>query len=243
MKSKLAILLSLTLAASAALATGKPDIPSPSPAPSSNSDSSSNSTSGAVAGANATGGDSSSTSSGGAGGNSSASATSGDSYSASKSGDVTSNYSSKYLNLPQPVWTSVPTPYGCLVTESKALAGGWNFVSGSSTKQYSDSVCTTIRMAEAAMLHCQFETAAYLNKQAFESMYKDAKGDFFLSGNPENLGPVACDDLKRPKLRVETQINFPVEKQEVAPVATNVCAEPQKVYIKQAKKKPAKVCK
>jgi hypothetical protein len=147
----------------------------------------------------------------GTGGSSRATAGPSTSYSASEAGDVSNMIGgSKYLSLPQPVWTSVPTPYGCLVTESKAGAVGWNFVSASGSKQYSDAVCTTIRMAEAAYLHCQYLTAAYLNKRAFETMHPGEDGGFFLAASPENLNPVQCDDLKRPRLVMAPSIEKPV---------------------------------
>jgi hypothetical protein len=123
---------------------------------------------------------------------------------------------SKFLSLPQPVWTSVPTPYGCLVTESKAGAIGWNLVSASGSKQYSDVVCTTIRMAEAAYLHCQYLTAAFLNRRAFETMHPGESGEFFLSAKPENLDPVSCDALKRPILRMSPTVQ-PVASSPAAP--------------------------
>lgn len=166
----------------------------------------SSATAGAVAGAvsgsasGASVGDTTAT--GGAGGEAASSAYSGGSYSAINGGDT----SSRFLSLPQPVWTSVPTPFGCLVSESKAGAIGWNFASGSSSKQFSDAVCTTIRMAEAAYLHCQYLTAAYLNKRAFETMHPGEDGGFFLAANPENLNPVQCDALKRPVLRMSPTV-------------------------------------
>jgi hypothetical protein len=141
------------------------------------------------------------------GGDAQSTATGGTSYSASEAGDVSNMIGgSKFLSLPQPVWTSVPTPYGCLVTESKAGAIGWNLVSASGSKQYSDVVCTTIRMAEAAYLHCQYLTAAYLNRRAFETMHPGSDGEFFLSAKPENLDPVSCDALKRPILRMSPTV-------------------------------------
>jgi hypothetical protein len=187
-------------------------------------------------------------------GDSSAAAIAGPSYSAA--GDVSSitNSSSKYLSLPQPVWTAVPTAFGCLVTEAKAGAIGWNFLSASGTRQTSDVVCTTIRMAEAAALHCHFASAAQLNKRAFEHMHPGASGEFFLLGNPQNLGPVECEDLKRPKLRIE-----PALQQQPAAAATtstttvNVaaasCPAPapaarpaHKPLVRKAAKKPCVTC-
>ena len=164
------------------------------------------------------GGVSSSTSQGGAGGSSFAAGGQGGS-SESYSGDVSNNIGgSRYLSLPQPVWTSVPTPYGCLVSESKAGAVLFNAFSGSTSSQHSDAVCTTVRMAEAAYLHCQYATAAFLNKRAFELMHPDPSGEFFHGGNPQNLDPVACDDLKRPVLRMSPSVQAPA----AIPASTNV---------------------
>jgi hypothetical protein len=100
-------------------------------------------------------------------------------------------------------------------------AFGFNFVSGSKSKQFSDAVCTTIRMAEAATLHCQFATAAYLNKAAFEKMYDGQKGDFLLADSPKNLTPVACDALRRPVLRMAPSIQQ-IAAPAPAPVETRV---------------------
>lgn len=190
-------------------------------------------TGGNAAGGNATGGNS-------AGGTSDASS-SAETYSAT--GDMSTRIDggssvSKYLSigLPAPVWTSVPTPFGCLVTESSAGAAGWNFVSGSKTRQHSDVVCTTIRMAEAAYLHCQYETAAYLNKRAFETMH-GGDGAFFFAGAPKNLSPVECDELKRPKLRMEPTISPPAPA--VKPVACTPQPRTRKVVTTKRKKPTA----
>lgn len=191
-------LLGLALVCSTAFANGTyTPPPPPAPAPSTSS-SESSSESSANAGAVGIG-------YGGAGG----SAQGGDSYSASQSGDVTNQTRSTYVNFPQPVWTTVPTPYGCIVSESKAGSFGWSLVSASGSKQYSDAVCTAVRMAEAATMHCQYATAAHLNRAAFEQMYKGQSGDFFLVGNPKNMDPVACDELRRPVLRMAPAIHTP----------------------------------
>lgn len=217
-------ILGLAMVCSTAFANGTYTPPPPAPAPStSNSSSESSASAGAVGvgvgvgtGGNATGGSVGDTTATGQGGNggigyggAGGSAQGGDSYSASQSGDVTNQTRSTYVNFPQPVWTTVPTPYGCIVSESKAGSFGWNLVSGSGSKQYSDAVCTAVRMAEAAMLHCQFATAAHLNKAAFEQMYKGQSGDFFLTGDPKNLDPVYCDELRRPVLRMSPAISTP----------------------------------
>lgn len=187
---------------------------------------------GGAGGLGGQGGDSTSSATGGnstsAGGSAISGSSSAETYSAT--GDVNNTItggasSSKYLSvgLPAPVWTSVPTPFGCLVSESTAGAAGWNFVSGSKSKQFSDVVCTTIRMAEAAYLHCQYETAAYLNKRVFETMH-GGDGGFFLASAPKNLSPVECDDLKRPKLQMAPSI-APPQHITVAPVITSTQAE------------------
>jgi hypothetical protein len=170
-----------------------------------------------------------------------------DSYSAT--GDVSNMIGgSKYLSLPQPVWTTVPTPYGCLVTESKAGAIGWNFASGSSSKQFSDAVCTTIRMAEAAYLHCQYLTAAHLNRRAFETMHPGESGGFFLAGNPENLDPVQCDALKRPVLRMTPVIAPATPVPSVTSISVTApqpeCPKPQTriVYRDKPAQKPCVNC-
>lgn len=184
--------------------------------------------------------------SGATGGSSRAAATGGDSYAAS--GDVLNTIGgSKYLSLPQPVWTSVPTPYGCLVTESKAGAIGWNLVSASGSKQYSDVVCTTIRMAEAAYLHCQYLTAAHLNKRAFETMHPGESGEFFLSAKSENLDPVSCDALQRPVLRMSPTVAAPapsVTSINVTTPAPQECPKPQTriVYRDKPAPKPCATC-
>lgn len=143
-------------------------------------------------------------SNGGAGGSSRSSSGS-TSYSAS--GDVMNSIGgSKFLSFPQPVWTSVPTAFGCIVTKSVAGSGGWNFVSGSKSEQYSEVVCTTIRMAEAATQHCHFLSAAHLNRRAFELMHPGQSGEFFMVGDHRNLSVVECEEFKRPILRVDTQM-------------------------------------
>lgn len=167
-----------------------------------------------------------------------------DSYSAT--GDVSNMIGgSKFLSLPQPVWTTVPAPFGCIVTESKAGAIGWNLVSASGSKQFSEAVCTTIRMAEAAYLHCQYLTAAHLNRRAFETMHPGESGGFFLAGNPENLDPVQCDALKRPVLRMTptvqpapsvTSINVTTPQQECPKPKTRI------VYRDKPAQKPCVNC-
>lgn len=177
------------------------------------------------------------------------SATTGPSYAAN--GDQTSTFSSKMLSLPQPVWTQVPTAFGCIVTDSKAGALGWNFVSGSSTTQQSEVVCTTIRMAEAATAWCQYATAAFLNKRAFEQMYPGEKGDFFLNAGRRDLTVEECEATKRPVMIMERRMASPAP---VAPVETHVtidnsCAAPAPVASKAPARKrkytpvPTTVCK
>lgn len=207
-------LLGLALVCSTALANGSYTPPTPPPAPStSNSSSESSASAGAVGVGVGTGGSVGDTTATGQGGNgyggAGGIAQGGDSYSASQSGDVTNQTRSTYVNFPQPVWTTVPTPYGCIVSESKAGSFGWSLVSASGSKQYSDAVCTTVRMAEAATMHCQYATAAHLNRAAFEQMYKGQSGEFFLVGNPQNMDPVACDAMRRPVLRMAPAISTP----------------------------------
>lgn len=189
------------------------------------------------------GGVSSSTSQGGAGG---AGGAGGSSFAAGGQGGSSESYSgdvsntiqgARYLSLPQPVWTAVPQPYGCLVSESKAGAILFNAFSGSSSSQHSDAVCTTVRMAEAAYLHCQYATAAFLNKRAFESMHDGHSGEFFLSGNPQNLDPVSCDLLKRPTLRMSPAIQAPA----AAPVSANVSVDLGMSSCNQPAAQPARV--
>lgn len=182
----------------------------------------------------------------GIGGSARSSASGGESYSAS---GLTNRTTTNYLNFPQPVWTTVPQPYGCIVSESGAWSVFWSGGSRSGSKQYSDAVCTAVRMAEAATLHCHFASAAHLNKAAFEKMYPDQKGDFFLSGNPQNLDPVACDALRRPNLRMVGHIQNPPPAPPVVQVAApevNVqCAAPapaRTVYKSAPKKRSAPPC-
>ena len=161
-----------------------------------------------------------------AAGDSSASANTGPSYAASQAGAVTNQSDSKYLSLslPQPVWTMVPQAFGCVVSKSQAVSVGWNLISTSKTEQVSDAVCTTIRMAEAATLHCQYATAAHLNKRAYEQMYAGSDGAFFLAGEPKNLTLAECEAIKRPVLRVAPTMVAPV----VAP-APVACVAPKRV--------------
>lgn len=218
----------------------------------SESSSASNATGGNATGGNVgdvTAGSGYSTSHGGGGGSANVDAST---YSAT--GDVSNTLNggnSKYISLgfPAPVWTSVPTAFGCIVTESGALSGGWSFASGSKSKQYSDVVCTTIRMAEAATLHCQFESAAMLNKVAFEKMYEGQKGDFFLADKPRNLKPMECEELKRPALRMAANIAQPATPilqlttvNSGAPSTPAACVKAPRTYT-PAKKKATSICK
>lgn len=245
-------LLGLAMVCSTAFANGSYTPPPPAPAPSTSSSESSSESSanaGAVGigvgtGGNGTGGSVGDTTATGQGGNggigyggAGGSAQGGDSYSASQSGDVTNQTRSTYVNFPQPVWTTVPTPYGCIVSESKAGSFGWNLVSGSGSKQYSDAVCTTVRMAEAATMHCQYATAAHLNRAAFEQMYKGQSGEFFLVGNPQNMDPVACDALRRPVLRMAPVIHAPPAVASASPSISVMCSGPAP---KPALRAPAK---
>ena len=259
---KLTLALSAFVFSASALATSTP-VPTP-PASTSASSSESSATAGATAGGgSATGGNASggsvgnvsatgggggaseSTSHGGAGGSSFSAGGQGGS-SESYSGDVSSTIGgARYLSLPQPVWTTVPTPYGCLVSESKAGAILFNAFSGSSSSQHSDAVCTTVRMAEAAYLHCQYATAAFLNKRAFEVMHAGESGDFFLSGQPQNIGPVACDLLKRPTLRMSPVIQPAAQ---VAPTSASVSIDlssrgQSACQVVRKRVKPAPMCK
>ena len=179
----------------------KPKPPAPSPRPPVAETTISTSTSEAAATAIGTGVATSDISIGGNSAQGGAGGRGGAAESYSAAGDVSNQTSSKFLNFPQPVWTTVPTPFGCLVSESKAGSFGWSAISGSASSQHSDTVCTTVRMAEAAYLHCQYATAAQLNKRAFEAMYPKDNGDFFLAGSPRNLTPMSCELLKNPTLR------------------------------------------
>lgn len=205
-------LLGLALVCSTALANGSytPQTPAPAPSTSSSESSASAGAVGVGVGTGGSVGDTTATGQGGNGyGGAGGSAQGGDSYSASQAGDVTNQTRSTYVNFPQPVWTTVPTPYGCIVSESKAGSFGWSLVSASGSKQYSDAVCTTVRMAEAATMHCQYATAAHLNRAAFEQMYKGQSGEFFLAGNPQNMDPVSCEAMRRPVLRMAPVIHTP----------------------------------
>ena len=185
---------------------------------------------GGTANSNAAGGQGGSSNSNATGaaaaGDSSASADTGPSYAASHAGAVTNQSDSKYLSLslPQPVWTMVPQAFGCVVSKSQAVSVGWNLISTSKTEQVSEAVCTTIRMSEAATLHCQYATAAHLNKRAYEQMYAGSDGAFFLAGEPKNLTLAECEAIKRPVLRVAPTMVAPV----VAP-APVACVAPKRV--------------
>ena len=265
MKSRTLALLSAVTFCSAAMATGTPTPPpAPSPAPAS---ASADAAANAAATANSTGGSVGNVTSqggrgdggfgmggNGVGGSPSANSSSGPSYSAAESGDITNQSSSKFVNFPQPVWTTVPTPYGCIVSESKAGSFGWSFISGSGSRQFSDAVCTSVRMAEAATLHCHFATAAMLNKAAFEQMYPGQKGDFFMDGAPKNMDPVACDALRRPVLRMAPVMQAPapvvhggVASPSVNVVCTGPVTPPARYLRAQKRSTPAKpapqVCK
>ena len=241
-------LLGLALVCSTALANGSYTPPPSAPAPStSNSSSESSASAGAVGvgvgvGTGGSVGDTTATGQGGIGyGGAGGSAQGGDSYSASQSGDVMNQTRSTYVNFPQPVWTTVPTPYGCIVSESKAGSFGWSLVSASGSKQYSDAVCTAVRMAEAATMHCQYATAAHLNRAAFEQMYKGQSGEFFLVGNPQNMDPVACDAMRRPVLRMEPVIHTPPAVASASPSISVMCqgAAPKPALRAPVKARPA----
>lgn len=160
----------------------------------------------------------------------------------SDTGDLTnvSKTSSTWVNFPQPVWTTVPQAFGCLVSEADAVAVGWSFFSKSGARQFSDAVCTTIRMSEAAVLHCQYETAALLNKTAFEMMYPGKNGDFFVKGSPKDMDPVACDALRRPNLRMAPMIQAaPVALPQPHDVNVNVsCLAPSGTKLNRQGVKP-----
>ena len=132
--------------------------------------------------------------------------------------------------------------------------GTAQFISGSGSRQFSDAVCTSVRMAEAATLHCHFATAAMLNKAAFEQMYPGQKGDFFMDGAPKNMDPVACDALRRPVLRMAPVMQAPapvvhggVASPSVNVVCTGPVTPPARYLRAQKRSTPAKpapqVCK
>lgn len=88
------------------------------------------------------------------------------------SGAGSSQDRSYFLSLPQPVVTINPAnSNSCIVNESSAFALGWNFVSGSGSKQVPEKICYVLRMAENAERTCQFAAADFLNQVAFNEMF------------------------------------------------------------------------
>lgn len=93
------------------------------------------------------------------------------------SGAGSSAERSYYLSLPQPVTTIIPQSRDlCVLNESSAAALGWNFVSGSGSKQIPNKVCYVLRMAEEAEKKCQFATADFLTNVAFNELFPSKAG-------------------------------------------------------------------
>lgn len=105
------------------------------------------------------------------------------------------------LSFASPAWATVPQPYGCIVSISRAWSALFGAASYAKAKQVSEHICSTIRMAETATEHCQYRTAAHLNQRAYMAMYGGEEAPWFFDGNPQNLHPQACEELKRPQLR------------------------------------------
>lgn len=124
------------------------------------------------------------------------------------------NNNSRYFSFAAPSWTVVPQAYGCLVTDSASKNIALGVWSDSYSKQYSEVVCTTIRMSESARSFCQYETAAMLDKQAFELMYPKMDGSFFLKDMPRNLSHEECEATKRPVMVLDTRMSTPAPRHE-----------------------------
>lgn len=134
---------------------------------------------------------------GGGGGAGTGGASDASSYSAS--GDVMNQNSSKFFVFPAPVWTQLPAAQGCFVSESHAGGLGWNFISGSRSIQFSDPICVSMRMAEAARLMCHFHTAEIIDINTFKTLFP---GHVDLPSTPgiKNLSLADCEAIKRPRL-------------------------------------------
>lgn len=178
---------------------------------------------------------------GGVGGTSDASAQGGAADSYSASGDVLNQHSSRVLVFPAPVWTQVPQATGCFVTESHAGSLGWNFASGSKSIQFSDPICVSMRMAEAARLMCHFQTAELIDQNTFKTLFPNAQG---LPTTPgiRNLSLAECEEAKRPRLVMTAALPAPIVAP--APIApTPVVAAPvpaPKPPVKRAAPRKAK---
>lgn len=122
--------------------------------------------------------------------------------------NLMTQHSSKTFVFPAPVWTMLPETRGCFVTESRAGAGGWNFISGSKSVQFSDPVCVSGRMSESARTMCQFATADLIDRNTYKMLWPNAT---LWATNPElrNLSLEQCEALKRPRLALTTQVTLP----------------------------------
>lgn len=160
-------------------------------------------------------------------------------------GALNDNSSTRMYVLPAPVWSSVPQAAGCIVTESTALSGGWNFVSGSRSSQKSDPVCVGIIMAKAAYEHCHFESEAMITQRIYETAFPGAPA-LPITPGLRNLSLAECEDIKNPRLTLAPAIT-PIQPVVVAPpapvpapVATLACPEPPKPVKRRVVKPTAK---
>jgi hypothetical protein len=261
LKSKHFLIAAMACAISVgAFATGSHTPPTPPPTaspPGASADSAAssdaNATAGAMAGAaasvgdvNAAGGASTATANGGGGGTGGAggNAVSGPSYAASEltssnqggGASIMDQSSSKMYVFPAPVWTQAPRPFGCIVTNSKAGSLGWNLVSYSETLQTPEVVCTTLRMVDAALLHCHFQTAEMLNQRAYRTMFPDEAG---LPTTPgiRNLSLAECEAIRNPRMVMTASMAPPPPP---APVAC--IAPPVKKKVRLTKKRVLPAC-
>ena len=122
--------------------------------------------------------------------------------------NLMTQHSSKTFVFPAPVWTQLPETRGCFVTESHALAGGWNFVSGSKSVQFSDPICMSGRMSESARTMCQFLTADHIDRNTYRTLWPNAK-ELPAAVGLKNLSLEECEALKRPRLALTTTITPP----------------------------------
>jgi hypothetical protein len=104
-----------------------------------------------------------------------------------------SRSSTRLYALPAPSFTVVPSPSGCIVTDSSAGGAGWNLVHGSTSSQRSERICTSLLIAQALHESCQFATAATIRILVWEVLNPDAeRGMFRAAAGERNLTAAEC---------------------------------------------------
>lgn len=164
------------------------------------------------------------------------------------SNDIDFNNKMRAISFAAPAWTVIPSAAGCIVSGSTAWSAVFGLASYSGSKQMSDSICTMVNMAAAAQSACQYKTAAIINRRVFETMNPEMSGDFFELNAPDNLSPVACAELVRPRLIVDGRMPVVQPAQADNTVVSVTCATPQQPARRPAsapvrKARPARVCK